>query len=684
MSGLLLLLLSFPLTHARPLSESLPGPPVALLTRNVEFAPSWVSEPDTRGTFRLLYSCLFTLTLCVYTAIHLNVPRRHETGAQWFWRKLKWVVVAIFAPELVLYAAYVQWHVARGMCKALNEHAKRHKFTGNGFVDEEEPPSEQVKAKHQKQRFRKFSLLYGYYVVMGGLVMNVRDLHDDYSRLTVTPEGVLYLAEQGHFLDVSDETIEDKSKSDGFAKIIVMLQVTWMIVQTGSRLATGLPVTIIEGHTLVHVVTALAMYALWFKKPLNISEPTLVDHDAFTDHVALMLVRCTKLGGKAQIGSFRQRPRDIRLPTLVKIMAWMFSVVGLAGWAQEERDKVFGLERLTLRSDDTSESAYLKNYLADAPEYKSEREKNVIQRRGTQTNRNRMEMEPPMVAPETIELLRAPDGFDDASHRTQTSRPSSPGFRRPTPDSAEPPAISVHPTRRFLTYQPAEYEMLLWDESKRIGVISSGEHLSHGIGPVETFNPDFVLAGEGSNTKPFRRKLTIELSPKMVRRWELAGRVIKKSHLGLEDGACYLIDSQPSNLPLLNREGVNSIGNIFWLVVIFFFLCTGYGGVHCLAWNSHFATHIEMIFWRVACIDLVVAGVVYFLLLAFIMANNGENPDGCCTEVVNFGILFVAVGHFVVYIAARVFLVVEAFMSVRHLPVEAYEVVDWAAFIPHL
>lgn len=29
----------------------------------------WVSEPDTRGTFRLVFSCLIALSLCVWLAL---------------------------------------------------------------------------------------------------------------------------------------------------------------------------------------------------------------------------------------------------------------------------------------------------------------------------------------------------------------------------------------------------------------------------------------------------------------------------------------------------------------------------------------------------------------------------------------------------------------------------------------
>jgi hypothetical protein len=42
---------------------------------NTVTAPSWVSAPDYRGMSNILYSCLLTLVACIYTAIHLNVPK---------------------------------------------------------------------------------------------------------------------------------------------------------------------------------------------------------------------------------------------------------------------------------------------------------------------------------------------------------------------------------------------------------------------------------------------------------------------------------------------------------------------------------------------------------------------------------------------------------------------------------
>lgn len=83
-------------------------------TRNLtalqnDIAPRCVPEPIGRGTWSLLYSCVFTLALCVWTAVHPNIPAQDE--GKWrrthiFGRRLKWVVIALFAPEVILYIAW--------------------------------------------------------------------------------------------------------------------------------------------------------------------------------------------------------------------------------------------------------------------------------------------------------------------------------------------------------------------------------------------------------------------------------------------------------------------------------------------------------------------------------------------------------------------------------------------------
>lgn len=75
-------------------------------------APPWVANPKVRGTGDIIFTCLATISLCVYTALHLNVPKRGSTAVDNVLRKAKWVVVGIFAPEVVVYSAFVQLRTA--------------------------------------------------------------------------------------------------------------------------------------------------------------------------------------------------------------------------------------------------------------------------------------------------------------------------------------------------------------------------------------------------------------------------------------------------------------------------------------------------------------------------------------------------------------------------------------------
>jgi hypothetical protein len=105
---------------------------------------------------------------------------------------------------------------------------------------------------------------------MGGLALDVRDIH---GRRTLTPQGLLFFARRGFFFDIPEDTIRDKSKADILAKGLICCQVTWVVIQCIARKASGLPVTLLEVHTMVHVVCALSMYALWFHKPLDVNYP---------------------------------------------------------------------------------------------------------------------------------------------------------------------------------------------------------------------------------------------------------------------------------------------------------------------------------------------------------------------------------------------------------------------------
>ena len=103
-----------------------------------DIAPPWVPDPDNRGTWSLLYSCVFTLVLCVWTAIHLNVPSYHESQMSQWLRKLKWVLLAIIAPELGLYTACEQYSQAKELVDQLARLSVRNEMRSSRTTDKSE------------------------------------------------------------------------------------------------------------------------------------------------------------------------------------------------------------------------------------------------------------------------------------------------------------------------------------------------------------------------------------------------------------------------------------------------------------------------------------------------------------------------------------------------------------------
>lgn len=81
--------------------------------------PSWVPDPSGRGTWGLIQSCLITLYLCVYTALHLDIYPAKKPRDEYL-RQFGWAIFASVAPEAVLVQAFRQWICARQMLKQIN------------------------------------------------------------------------------------------------------------------------------------------------------------------------------------------------------------------------------------------------------------------------------------------------------------------------------------------------------------------------------------------------------------------------------------------------------------------------------------------------------------------------------------------------------------------------------------
>lgn len=83
---------------------------------NIVQTVGWQSDPNNgRGTFSLVSSCLLTLVICVYSAMHLNVPPPRESRLQYWVRTIRWGFWGVFGPELVLFVAWKQYLSAKAV-----------------------------------------------------------------------------------------------------------------------------------------------------------------------------------------------------------------------------------------------------------------------------------------------------------------------------------------------------------------------------------------------------------------------------------------------------------------------------------------------------------------------------------------------------------------------------------------
>ena len=143
--------------------------------------------------------------------------------------------------------------------------------------------------------------------------------------------------------------------------------------------------------------------------------------------------------------------------------------------------------------------------------------------------------------------------------------------------------------------------------------------------------------------------------------------------------------SEASNMNIRgNLNQVPAVTGIFLLVL----LSVMYGGIHATSWNGHFPSLTEQKLWRVAVCVVAGGGVIIWWgayamnLLAILNAATLLEIKG--VEPVRVVLLILYSVIFLIFCSSRLFLVTEAFISIRSLPVGAYSTVNWVTFLPHI
>ncbi|KAJ5774279.1 hypothetical protein N7457_009175 [Penicillium paradoxum] len=587
--------------------------------------PQWTHDPPTRGTSGLLLSCLTTLVLCVYSALHLNVFDRQ---CEWWMRcliKTKWVLIALLAPEFVVYNAWSQRRQALRIAQLLRRRSGQHEpetflvrlRKGLGMREELDQETgtkgdvtssddDSVKVRQIRLTIghsncvkdpsssQTFDLSHGFLVVMGGLVV---DMSRDTERvwpmwcdsLTITPACVeecfgLDLFDDIDFQFLSKEAIAGRSKRDYFTKFITSIQVVWFSAQFFIRLNESLPISLLELNTFAHSICALAIYLLWWHKPTDIDDPFVLHTEQ------------------------SEALRD------VCAAQWTLGASG----KHYKKQCLYRSEELavTLRSRWESISTHAGSELL------------MIIFRGRSG----------------ITLLPGTGEDWYIFRQTEENR-------------------WLH----FPRYQSRKRFKIRVNDDRPIAMkLEAGQRIP---GTREHVDSQFQC---------------VEVDDITLTRWN---RALRTRHF-ICNYSVWFRDRQPNFVWPRGLDSKNgSVIADELLKGLFASLVTSlcYGGLHMLAWDSAALdkTGLAETFWKLSCLNLVVFGPLGFVIWAGLKVWRG--PDAHLTLSLGWSVLLMIITAlaFVAYATARMYLVVEVFVMIPYMDPAVYKLPEYAAYWPH-
>ena len=248
----------------------------------------WMPTADVRGTIDILWGCLTTIFICVWTVIHPRIPNYPKERLKFSGNRTKWLrgkivetnlipaLAGLIFPECIAASAVSDFIGARRTREILN-HGKgdilstTHGFALNMGVFCLKTPSGRL--------FRlTFDNVHHLYDTEGST-----DTFNPYDTGQIIPESTtgIFALQNKEWIqaleEVSKDDINALSKTDNLSKTIASFKTIWFATQVVSRLVGNRTVTLLEVATSIYVVLALIAYLFWWKKPQNCSMPLMID-----------------------------------------------------------------------------------------------------------------------------------------------------------------------------------------------------------------------------------------------------------------------------------------------------------------------------------------------------------------------------------------------------------------------
>lgn len=217
----------------------------------------WTVEPGGRGTLGIIWSCFLVLFVCIWTILHDNIQAREDTYWTVVGRRLRWSVLAVFAPEMLTLFSIMQWNAANRSTKEMMSFKEVVKWTQT----------------------------HAFYANAGGFLLST----PGFPPFPINATSIHYLCTHNwiEVPNISEEDIWDRSKSDKFAKGVAFVQIGWLLCDIIARAVVGLSITPLELFTAAFILPTVTTTFFWWNKPQNVSFATTI---AVTWHISDVLI----------------------------------------------------------------------------------------------------------------------------------------------------------------------------------------------------------------------------------------------------------------------------------------------------------------------------------------------------------------------------------------------------------
>ncbi|KIK53940.1 hypothetical protein GYMLUDRAFT_178298 [Collybiopsis luxurians FD-317 M1] len=196
---------------------------------------------DCRTLLQIVWSCISVLIACTWVSVHPNVPGPDDSSWKVFRRKIGLMIIALIAPEMLVLWAARQWFAARKL----------------------------------SERYPGWTRTHAFFALMGGFA-----LYEDKECVSCDPATEFdqrsFAAHLNLIGRIPEAEIKDRSHSDGFSKLIAIMQTSWFVVQLLARWIEGLPVTELEVMTLAFAAMNVLIYFFWWDKPQGVGYPVRI------------------------------------------------------------------------------------------------------------------------------------------------------------------------------------------------------------------------------------------------------------------------------------------------------------------------------------------------------------------------------------------------------------------------